>query len=37
MINISFLTKIQRNVLYTFLNAFFSKESENDEVERIDF
>ena len=31
MINVSFLTEIQQNFKYTFLDVFFSKESENDD------
>ena len=31
MINVSFLTDIQQNFKYTFLDVFFSKESENDD------
>ena len=31
MINVSFLTEIQHNFKYSFLDVFFSKESENDD------
>ena len=31
MINVSFLIEIQQNFKYTFLDVFFSKESENDD------
>ena len=31
MINVSFLNEIQQNFKYTFLDVFFSKESENDD------
>ena len=31
MINVSFWTEIQQNFKYTFLDVFFSKESENDD------
>ena len=35
MINVSFLTEVQQNFKYTFLDVFFSKESENDNFVKI--